>query len=86
MNELCFRRFKILWRNKNISWNWLAIEWGIRRSNKWQLLPVRNTSNNVQKSLMFGLWKLYFEIVWRRKAFKNSISNEPRTTSKSDSK
>lgn len=61
------RRFKIIWKSKTVSWNWLAIEWGIRWSDKWQLFPIWNGSHNGQRSLIFGLWKLYFQIIWHRK-------------------
>ena len=61
------RRFKILWKNKNYSHNWFAIEWGIRWSDNWQLFPIWNTSNNCQRALIFGLWKIYFEIYYNRK-------------------
>lgn len=60
------RRYKILWENKKCSWNWLAIEWGIRWSDKWQLFPVWNASNNMNRSLLFGIWKLYFQITYCR--------------------
>ena len=61
------RRFKIIWQNKNVNWNWFAVEWGIRWSDKWQILPIWNASHNGQRSLMFGFWKLYFQIIWHRK-------------------
>ena len=61
------RRFKIIWKSKTVSWNWLAIEWGIRWSDKWQLFPIWNGSHNGQRSLIFGFWKLYFQIIWHRK-------------------
>ena len=60
------RRFKLIWENKNVSWNWLAFEYGIRWSDKWQIFPIWNTSNNSQRGLMFGFWKLYFQIVYHR--------------------
>lgn len=61
------RRFKLIWQNKNISWNWLAIEYGIRWSKKWQLFPIRYFSNNGYKTLTFGIWLLYFSVVWNKK-------------------
>lgn len=60
-------RMKFLWKNKECSWNWLVISWGIRWSNQWQIFPICNTSHNGQRSLMFGVWKLYFEIAYGRK-------------------
>jgi hypothetical protein len=71
----CSRKFKIVWENKNISWNWFAIEWGIRFSKKWQIFPIKNVSNNSMRSLMFGFWKLYFQIVWHRKNSFNQKRN-----------
>jgi len=61
------RRFKLLWENKNCGHNWLAIEWGIRWSDYWQLFPIWNSSNNCSRSITFGIWKLYFEIDYHRK-------------------
>jgi hypothetical protein len=61
------RRFKIIWKSKICDWNWIALEWGIRWSDKWQLWPVWNTSNNCQRSVSFGIWKIHFEIVYHRK-------------------
>ena len=58
------RRFKIIWQSKKVQWRWVAIEWGIRWSDKWQLFPIWITSNNTQKSVLFGIWKLYIEIVY----------------------
>ena len=65
------RRFKTIWQSKEKSWNSLIVSWGIRWSNKWQLLPVKNVSDNSHRALSFGLWKLYFEISYcRRGTFK----------------
>jgi len=60
------RRFRIIWQNKLCNWNWLAFEYGIRWSDKWQIFPIWNTSNNSSRSLTFGLWKLYFEVIYNR--------------------
>ena len=40
------RRFKIVWQSNKVSWQHLMIEWGIRWSDKWQFLPIRNVSDN----------------------------------------
>jgi hypothetical protein len=56
----------VLWQSKKISWHWLAINYGIRNSQVNQVFPVWNTSNNCQKSLMFGFGKLFFEVIWHR--------------------
>lgn len=61
------RRFKMLWENKECGHNWLAIAWGIRWSDKWQLIPIWNTSDNCNRSITFGIWKLYFQIDYHRK-------------------
>lgn len=61
------RRFFQLWKNKNVNWNWLAVEYGIRWSDKWQIFPVWNVSNNTRRALLFGFWKLYIEINYHRK-------------------
>lgn len=61
------RRFKIVWQNKNTAWNWLMFNWGIRWSDKWQIFPIWNTSNNNDRALLFGIGKLYFEVIYSRK-------------------
>ena len=61
------RRFKLLWENKNCGHNWIAIEWGIRWSDNWQLFPIWNSSDNCSRAIKFGLCKLYFEINYHRK-------------------
>jgi hypothetical protein len=61
------RRFKIVWENKEVSWNWIAVEWGIRNSELLQIFPIWNVSHNGQRALMFGFWKLYFSILYNRK-------------------
>lgn len=67
------RRFKIIWQNKKVSWNWLAFEYGIRWSDKWQVFPIWNLSHNNQRSILFGFWKLYFQVIWHRKKSFNQI-------------
>ena len=51
--------------NKEKSWRHVFISFGIRRSDMWQLIPIWLTGNNCQKSVMFGFWKLFFEIGYR---------------------
>lgn len=65
------RRFKTLWQNKKIGWNWFGIEWGIRWSEKIQIFPIWNASHNCQRSLMFGVWKVYFQIIYHRSGYFN---------------
>ena len=65
------RRFKILWQSKKCSWKYLMIEWGIRWSERWQILPIWNASHNNQRALMFGFWKLHFTIILTRKGSFN---------------
>jgi len=60
------RRFKLLWKNKDCGHNWLAIEWGIRWTDNWQLFPIWNGSHNGQRALIFGVWKLYFEVIYHK--------------------
>ncbi len=60
------RRFKIVWESKNISWQHLMIDWGIRWSDKWQILPIRNVSDNCHRAIMFGFWKLHLTISYAR--------------------
>lgn len=42
------------------------ISLGVRRSEMWQFWPIWRTGNNCQKSVMFGFWKLYFEIGYKK--------------------
>lgn len=60
-------RFKILWKSKDCGWQHLAIRWGIRWSDQWQLFPIRNVSNNCERAIMFGFWKLHLTVSYARK-------------------
>lgn len=51
--------------SKEKPWRHVFISIGIRRSDKLQFFPIWNTSDNCQKSLLFGCWKLYLEIGYR---------------------
>lgn len=61
----------ILWSSKTCAWQHLLLRYGIRWSDKLQWFPVWNTSNNCDRSLLFGFWKLYFEISYARKGSFN---------------
>lgn len=61
------RRFKILWYSEKCSWQHIMIEWGIRWSDQWQLFPIKNVSNNLERALMFGFWKLHLTLSYARK-------------------
>lgn len=63
----------VIWENKNVSWNWISYGYGIRNSNKLQIFPIWNMSHNNQRSLLFGIWKIYFKITYHRnKSFNQS--------------
>jgi hypothetical protein len=62
----CVNRFKLIWKSKKPPWQHLAIIYGIRRSEKWQLIPIWNVSDNCHRAIMFGFWKLYFTISYAR--------------------
>ena len=64
-------RFVIVWKNENVSWNWSAFKYGIRWSDKLQFFPIKNVSNNSQRSLMFGFLKLYFQVILHRRTSFN---------------
>ena len=68
---------KVLWKSKNVAWNWLAISWGIRRSDRFQVFPVWNMSNNSSRSLLFGFGFWYFEIQYHRKKSFNQRRKLP---------
>ena len=65
------RRFKIVWQSKTCSWQHLMIEWGIRWSDQWQLLPIRNVSDNSHRAIMFGFWKLHLTASYARADYFN---------------
>ena len=58
------RRFKTIWKSKKVSWRHLTIDWGIRWSDKWQILPLWYVRDNCHRALMFGFWKLHFTIFY----------------------
>lgn len=60
------RRYMTIWQGKKQTWQHIHIEWGIRWSDKWQFFPIWNASNNSERSLLFGIWKLYFQISYHR--------------------
>lgn len=65
------RRFKNVWESKTCAWQHLMVEWGIRWSDNFQILPIRNVSDNCHRAIMFGFWKLYFTISYSRKSYFN---------------
>lgn len=71
------RRFRIIWQSKKVSWQHILLDWGIRWSDKWQLFPIWNTSNNSSRGLMFGIWKIYFEISYFRAKNSNYLFKMP---------
>lgn len=71
------RRFKIIWQGKKESWQHIMIEWGIRWSDNWQIFPIWNVSDNTNRSLLFGIWKLYFQISYARAKNCNYLFNFP---------
>ena len=65
------RKFRVVWNSKKVSWNYIMIDWGIRWGDRIQYFPIWNTSNNCDRSLLFGFWKLYFQIRYCRKGSFN---------------
>lgn len=65
----CFysHNYYTVWQtnDKSASWKHIYIDFGIRRSELIQLFPIWNTSHNCEKSLLFGIWKFYFQIGYR---------------------
>jgi len=60
-------RYKIIWSgNREESWQHISIRYGIRWSDNWQIFPIRNVSDNCHRAIMFGFWKLYFELNYAR--------------------
>jgi len=60
------RRCKIIWQSKECNWQHLMLDWGIRWSDKWQIFPIKNVSDNCHRSIMFGFWKLHLTISYAR--------------------
>lgn len=65
------RRFKTIWKSKKCSWQHLMFEWGIRWSDRRQIIPIWNVSNNCNRALTFGFWKLHFTISYARAGYFN---------------
>lgn len=66
-----------LWANKKVTWNRFFIGYGLRRSSKFQYFFIWNTSHNSQRALLFGIWKLYFELVYYRNGSFNQNRRYP---------
>ena len=64
-----FRAFRsvFLWKSNKCAWQHFVIRYGIRWSDKLQIFPIWNVSNNCNRALMIGVWKFYFEISYARK-------------------
>ena len=62
-----YSKQRIIWDSKTCAWNWLIIQWGIRRSDKLQRFPIWNMSNNNERSVIFGFGLWYFQIIYHRK-------------------
>lgn len=67
LGDFFCHNYYVIWQtsNKEESWRHIFIDFGIRRSDMWQLFPIRLYKNNTEKSVTFGFWKLYFEIGYR---------------------
>ena len=65
------RGFNIIWQSKKCNWQHLAIKYGIRWSDKWQIFPIWNVSDNCHRAIMFGVWKLHFTISYARSGYFN---------------
>ena len=70
-------RTKMLGGSKEWCGAYLSLRYGIRWSDKWQIFPIWNMSNNCNRSLLFGIWKLYVEIVYHRKNSFNQKRSLP---------
>jgi len=62
----CVNRCKVIWQSKKFSWQYLVIIYGIRWSEKWQIFPIWNVSDNTHRAIMFGFWKLYLTVSYVR--------------------
>jgi hypothetical protein len=64
-------RQRIIRLSKECSWNIIRLSWGIRWSDEFQVFPIWNMSHNCDRSLLFGFWKLYFQVSYSRKGTFN---------------
>ena len=64
---------KTIWQSKKCAWNWLAISYGIRNSDKAQYFLVWNMSDNSSRSLLFGFRFWYVQLTYHKKgkSFQN---------------
>jgi len=62
-----YSKRKVIWQSNKTGWNWFAVNYGIRRSDIIQILPIWFTGNNSQNSFLIGFWKLYIEFIYHKK-------------------
>jgi hypothetical protein len=67
LGDFWCHNYYTFWRtsSKERTWRHAYIDFGIRRSDKWQLFPIWFTSHNCKKSVLLGFWKLYFEVGYK---------------------
>jgi hypothetical protein len=63
-NDFFSHNHFIVWESNKVSWEYINICFGIRRSDMWQIFPIWKDSHNCRKGVMFGFWKFYFSIVY----------------------
>jgi hypothetical protein len=67
LGDFFCHNYYLIWQtsNKEKSWRHIYIDFGIRRSDMWQIFPIWLNNNNCQRAIIFGFWKLKFEIGYR---------------------
>lgn len=64
-------------KSKQNTWNRLCFRYGIRNTSMMQYYPIWNMSNNSERALLFGIRKLYFQIVYYRSGSFNQNRRYP---------
>jgi len=63
MGSFCSLNYFTLWHSSDPgNERKIFLGYGIRQGHQWQLLPIKNTSNENKRALMFGTWKIFLEI------------------------
>jgi len=57
---------KTLWKSRKVAWQHLSIRFGVRDSHIWQIIPIKNESDNSNRAIMIGFWKAHITISYSR--------------------
>jgi len=68
---------KTLWASPDVPWQHLSIRWGCRNSDMWQIIPIKNVSDNCNRAIMIGFWKAHITISYSRAGYFNQKRKLP---------